>query len=158
MYYFAYGSNMLTRRMRARVPSARVVAVARLPEYRIDFRKQGADGSMKCDLVPDEIETAWGVVYQIDPGERGALDAAEGEGYRPVEEIAMRADGAAPLTVFTYRARDEWIGWGKPFDWYRDLVVAGAREHDLPAPYAEALAEMEADLDPDPERAAENRP
>ena len=157
MYYFAYGSNMLSRRMRERVPSARIATVARLPGYRFDFRKRGADGSMKCDLVPDEIETAWGVVYQIAPAERDKLDAIEGEGYRVVEETAMRSDGSALLSVFTYQAREDWIAWGRPFDWYRDLVVAGAREHDLPAPYVEALASMEADADPDPERAAANR-
>lgn len=46
---FAYGSNMLTDRLRERVPSARPVAVARLAGHSLRWHKVSIDGSGKCD-------------------------------------------------------------------------------------------------------------
>lgn len=156
--YFAYGSNLHEPRMRARVPSASTVAVTRLPGYRVAFRKRSVDGSMKCDLEPAEEATAWGVVYRLDPAERPNLDAAEGPGYARVAETVTTSDGNTQLEVFTYRARADALGVGRPHDWYRDLVVVGARAHGLPAPWIEAIAAHDADPDPDPARARANRP
>jgi gamma-glutamylcyclotransferase (GGCT)/AIG2-like uncharacterized protein YtfP len=158
MYYFAYGSNLHEPRMRGRVPSASVVGVARLCGYEIAFRKRGADGSMKADLDPASPETVWGVLYRIDADELPVLDAAEGEGYERIEVTVTRSDGQAMVDAVTYRARPEWIDEGRPFDWYRDLVVAGSRSHGLPEPYAAALEALDADPDPDDARAAANRP
>jgi hypothetical protein len=49
--YFAYGSNMLTRRLRdpARAPSARVLATGYVTGRRLVFDKAGQDGSGKPD-------------------------------------------------------------------------------------------------------------
>jgi gamma-glutamylcyclotransferase len=43
-----------------------------------------------------------------------------------------------------------------PYDWYKALVIAGAREHGLPADYIAALAAAPAKPDPDKIRAARN--
>ncbi len=158
MYYFAYGSNLYEPRMRHRVPSAIPVAVGRLPGYELAFRKIGNDGSMKCDLDPVEWETAWGMIYYIHPDEVELLDAVEGEGYKRVEELVTRSDGASAVDAITYRARAEWIGEGHPFDWYRDLIVTGARRHGLPEPYVAAIESLDAIEDPDPDRRAAARP
>ena len=156
LLYFAYGSNMYEPRMTSRVPSAHYYDIARLPGYCLAFRKQGADGSTKCDLDPFEPETVWGVVYCLDAGERPLLDSAEGEGYEPIEVTVAGAEGF--LDVFTYRALPDWRRDGLPYDWYRDLVAAGARQHGLPEVYAAAVAAMDAREDPDTERATTNRP
>lgn len=153
--YFAYGSNMYSTRMRQRVPSAEIVDTARLPGYMIVFRKHGRDGSAKCDLEPLEPATAWGVVYQLPVDELPALDAAEGEGYRREPVVVAARDGL--LHAFTYRARPDWTTDAPPFDWYLELVLAGAREHGLPAVYLAGLAETETRPDPDLERAGRNR-
>lgn len=156
LLYFAYGSNMHEARMRARVPSAHYYDIARLPGYCLAFRKQGADGSAKCDLDPFDPETVWGVVYCLDADERPLLDAAEGEGYERMEVTVAAAEGF--LEAFTYRAQRDWHCDGLPYSWYRDLLVAGGREHGLPEVYTAALAAMDAQDDPDAERAAANRP
>lgn len=158
MYYFAYGSNLYEPRMRARVPSTAMFETARLPGYELAFRKRGADGSMKCDLDPAAPETVWGVLYRIDPDELALLDAVEGEGYERIEVTVAPSGGEAMVDAITYRARPEWIDDGRPFDWYRDLVVEGARRHGLPEPYVAAIEALDADPDPDPGRARENRP
>jgi cation transport regulator ChaC len=153
LLYFAYGSNMYGPRMKSRVPSARFYDIGRLPGYCLAFCKQGRDGSAKADLDPFEPETVWGVIYCIDADERHLLDAAEGEGYKAIEvTVAAREDF---VDVLTYRAKSDWIIDGLPYSWYRDMVVAGAKEHELPEVYVAAIAEMDATEDPDPERAAQ---
>lgn len=86
MYYFAFGSNMLTSRLQARVPSATALGRAFLQEHRLAFHKQGIDGSAKCDAFrtgrPDDCLP--GVLFQIDPDELFRLDRAEGPGYERV--------------------------------------------------------------------------
>lgn len=154
--YFAYGSNMYSPRLSSRVPSARFLDIARLPGYCLAFRKRGRDGSGKCDLEPFDMETVWGVLYRIDMDELGALDEAEGEGYR--RESVVVTTSEAFVDALTYRARPDWLTDELPFDWYRDLVVAGAREHGLPEIYTAAIAAMDARADTDGERAAANRP
>jgi len=154
--YFAFGSNLYLPRMQARVPSAVPVTVARLPDHRLTFDKLGRDDSNKCSFTAAEGETLWGVVYRIAAQDLPALDEAEGPGYDRVE---VRV--AAPkewLAVFTYRARPDWIGRGWPYDWYRELVVTGARHHALPAEHVARIAGVTAVPDPDARRSRANRP
>jgi hypothetical protein len=47
---FAYGSNMLERRLTARTPSAIPVGTAYVEEYRLTFDKVSTDGSGKCEI------------------------------------------------------------------------------------------------------------
>jgi hypothetical protein len=42
------------------------------------------------------------------------------------------------------------------YDWYKALVVAGARFHDFPAEYVAAIAATPSRPDPDPRRAQQN--
>lgn len=49
MLCFSYGSNMSQRRLKARVPSARFIAVAERPDHRLRFHKSAGDGSAKCN-------------------------------------------------------------------------------------------------------------
>jgi len=82
--YFAYGSNMLTRRLRApdRCPSAVAVGSGFLNGRRLTFDKVGSDGSGKCDIeaTSNSSDRACGVLFEIDCSEKPALDRAEGLG------------------------------------------------------------------------------
>ncbi|MCP4895713.1 MAG: gamma-glutamylcyclotransferase, partial [bacterium] len=44
----------------------------------------------------------------------------------------------------------------KPFDWYKTLVLEGAKLHGLPGDYIAEIETVETIPDPDPEREAEN--
>ena len=50
MKYFAYGSNMLTRRLTgpSRAPSAVACGIASAPGFVVRFHRIGADSSGKC--------------------------------------------------------------------------------------------------------------
>ena len=161
MDYLAYGSNMLSARLRSRVRSATNPRVVALPGRTVSYRKLSwKDGSAKCDLAvaPDPSATAYGVVFDIDPSDRDALDAAEGcgHGYHAVT-LEVRYSGRL-LHPFAYVADQEaLVSDLPPFDWYRDLVVAGAKEHALPPDYVASLAAVSTAVDPEPRRAAEER-
>ena len=143
--YFAYGSNLVVARMRERVPSARPLGRARLDGRRLCFDKRGRDGSGKANLRPHATSHVWGALYSLDPNDWPALDACE-RGYARVE-VEVVTDAGERLTAETYVAR---VHTDLPvaFDWYKALLVAGAREHDLPEDYVALLASLPASPDP----------
>jgi gamma-glutamylcyclotransferase (GGCT)/AIG2-like uncharacterized protein YtfP len=153
---FAYGSNMSSARLRARTPSARVVAIGELEGHSLRWHKRGEDGSGKCDAYPVASERMWGVVYEIDASEKPALDAAEGlhHGYEEKWVEVTTAEGVVTAQLYVASDSDPTV---RPYDWYKAFVVHGAIEHGLPADYVEKLRRVEAATDPDRDRARRNR-
>ena len=164
MKYFAYGSNMLVRRLThpSRAPSAAARGVATISGFAVRFHKVSADGSSKCTLVAsdDELALAYGVLYELADADADRLDRVEGVhtgGYSRRSVQVRLLDGGTTDAV-TYVAGERHIDPAcVPFDWYRDLVVAGAVEHGLPQSYIDELAQVPAVSDPDAVRAARAR-
>jgi gamma-glutamylcyclotransferase (GGCT)/AIG2-like uncharacterized protein YtfP len=135
--YFAYGSNMKTERLRERVASVRALGIARLEERRLLLNKRGADGSAKANLVPSRGGVAWGVLYEIATRDWSRLDRHERGYVRTRVCVQSPADYACEaITYISDRPID-----AVPFDWYRALLIEGAREHGLPDDY---VAQLEA--------------
>ncbi len=135
------------------MPSARLLGPVCLPGCRLVFHKIGMDDSGKCDLLETGYpnDTAWGALYRMDERDRPALDAAEGPGYvsRP---FPVLHDGEQ-VEAMTYLARPERQDPGIcPFDWYRDLVLLGARMNRFPGHYLAFIEQVPTVADPDPER------
>lgn len=153
MLCFCYGSNMSQRRLRARVPSARFVAVADLPAHRLRFHKSTRDGSAKCDAEetgnPDH--RVIGVIYEIADHEKPDLDRHEalGFGYDEKQVEAITEQGRFHAWMYYATRIDESL---KPFHWYKDHVLIGARENSLPADYIAQIEAVESINDPKPER------
>ena len=142
MLYFAYGSNMLTERLRARVPSAKPVATARLPGWTLRFHKRSQDGSGKCNVVEtsDESATVHGVLFEFTTDDLSALDAAEhrGNGYERRRVHPQTSNQA--VEAFAYVAQPAYVDDAlRPYDWYRTIVMAGAYQHTLPSQYRNGL-------------------
>lgn len=161
MLYFAYGSNMLERRLKHpdRVPAANARGTAAASGFIVRFHKRGRDGSGKCTLVAtDGAAEAWGVLFHLTVQDFQALDRVEGVhlgGYARQPIRALRADGET-AEAHTYIAQEPFIDDTLlPFDWYLGLVVAGAVEHGLPAEPLEALRQTPSAPDPVPVRAVE---
>jgi gamma-glutamylcyclotransferase (GGCT)/AIG2-like uncharacterized protein YtfP len=147
--YFAYGSNLLSSRLRERVASARALCAARIDGHRLSFGKLGRDGSGKATLVPEAHAYVWGAVYRIDPSHWCLLDRFE-PGY---ERVGVEVTTAAHqcLSVATYVAPEtapEPVALAS----YKSLVIAGAREHALPDDHIDFLIGLPARGDPDPLR------
>lgn len=155
--YFAYGSNLLPLRLLQRVASSRALGHASLPGYQLRFHKKGQDGSGKCNVfyTGEDQHQVIGVVYEMHAEERILLDTAEslGQGY-DLEHHQLQVQ-AVTHQVFLYVAPPDYIDDSlRPYTWYRDLVVQGARVHGLPGDYIEAFLEVSSNLDPDTERHA----
>lgn len=151
--YFAYGSNMLSKKLQLVAPSAKTLGTGRISGYRLRFNKQSDDGSGKCNIVITETETdeVYGVIYAIDEVDSVPLRKSEG-GYE--EKTVAVVAGNEKLTTLTYVARtnktDDLL---RPYDWYKDYCVHGALEHKLPEEYIrEHIQVVPADTDQDQPR------
>lgn len=160
--YFAYGSNMYAPRLRYRVPSAKVIGLGRLTGHRLCFHKRGKDSSGKCNAQISSANTdqITGVLFFIPNEQIAALHRAEGRG-GGYDDVAVHVFGSQGLNynALTYRANSSYIDESlRPFTWYWEFVVAGAREHGLPADYiANYISSVAHHPDPDRERDKEER-
>lgn len=155
--YFAYGSNLHPERLAKRAPSAVTAGVGVAPGFVLRFHKRGRDGSGKCDMVPTSRATdvVHGALYRLEAGDVAALHACEGVG-RGYAVHPLRVHGAdGVVDAFTYRAAPGWIDPAlAPWDWYKALVLAGARYHGFAHDYVCAIEAVPSRPDPDGERAA----
>lgn len=159
MYYFGYGSNMLTSRLQARVPSATPVTTGQLRGYELRFHKRSQDGSGKCDIVLSTTARACvhGVVFDIAPADLRALDEAEQRGCGYVRrDVTIHASPS--IEAFAYVAQPAYIdGSCLPYDWYHALVCAGAHQHTLPPSYVAQIESVPSYPDPNQKRRRQHR-
>ena len=159
-YYLAYGSNLHPFRLNQRVPSATLIGKVELTDTRIVFHKRGVvDGSGKCTILKDEVEkpVAHGALFAIDTMEEELLDKAEGNGKGYSKQFVNCSVGKTDYLSFTYVAESKAIDASlKPYHWYKQLVLAGARYHQFPESYISYLEKVESIKDPDNARRLSN--
>lgn len=164
--YFAYGSNMCTARLAARVPAPQSLGPAILTGHRLALDLAGGDDSAKCNVVatgnPDDV--VQGVCFSLDSDQLDQLHAAEGPAYEFIEldiglaSASARASAGERVTAAVYRGLSEWrISDKRPYQWYLDYVLAGAREHGLTADWIDFLAGHPTTVDPDTSRRTSNQ-
>lgn len=154
MLYFSYGSNMSSRRIRQRVPSANFIAVATLCGHDLRFHKRSVDGSAKCDAYAtgDETHNIIGVMFDITESEKPTLDMYEGLGHgydEKIVEIVTSSGHIVEATTYYALAIDPVL---KPYHWYKQHVLRGAMEHDLPGEYTDRIRGIDSIEDPDTSR------
>lgn len=147
---------MLTARLRAptRCPSTEPLAVGMLAGHVLAFRKESDDRSAKCDIPTGKPEDfVHGFVFRIASSERKQLEQAEGvgKGYEATVGEIVTSHGTIPCVTYVATRINDRL---RPYDWYRDLVLAGALEHDLPDSYVTRIAETPTVPDPMPARTA----
>lgn len=147
---------MLNRRLQQRVPSAFPVATATIQDYTLCYYKKGSDNSGKCTIIPREDSLVYGVVFEMNKGDKNKLDKVEGLGYGyNTEQIVVdMANGKA--NIYTYIASEQYIDDKlQPYIWYKQFVVAGAYQHHLPQRYITSILDVPAVKDSDRKRAKE---
>lgn len=151
--YFAYGSNMLTERLRERCSSAKNAGIAVVKGYHLSFSKKSVDDSGKTTLVDQKSETVFGVLFGIDKNELSSLDEDE-KGYDCIENFQVSClEKQQNILAITYIAKKEKINDTLiPYDWYNALVLAGAIQHSLPSVYIETIRRVKTKRDPKPNR------
>lgn len=153
MKYFAYGSNMLLAWLRTRVPGARVIGHAYVTGRKLEFHKASRDGSGKCSILQTTnlSDVVHGVLFEIPSEQMAALDRAEGAGYGYERTSIDITFDDKVVSAVVYVAKSKYVDYRlQPYDWYHELVLAGAQENHLPADYICGLSKITARPDADP--------
>lgn len=137
--YFAYGSNMSTERLRQRVPSAKPICKARLNNKRVVFNKRSTDGSGKANLSDSIGDETWGVLFEVDATDINKLDNIEG-GYKRTSLQTQTVEGNN-ITAEVYIS-NKLTNDPVAYDWYKELILTGAKEHNLPKSYLAYLEQL----------------
>jgi len=155
IYLLSYGSNMLFDRIYERITSVQVTGAHKLNGYQLAFNKQSADGSTKANIVATENlnDYVHGVVHKIHHTDLLILNDYE-RGY-DLEHVDVSTD-TFNNKLYAYVATDEFIAPGKPYDWYLNLVIAGALENQLPPVYVNQLKTIRHKIDVNTDRSKKN--
>jgi len=156
MKYFAYGSNMSPARLRERTPGAQRIGSYVLQAHDLRFHKRGRDGSGKCNALYTRNlnHRVFGVLFEICPGEMKDLDKAEGLGYGYDQKtVIVVNDDCSEVAATVYCATDidEQL---RPYTWYKQHVLVGAKESSLPGDYIQKIESVVSVADPDEAREA----
>ncbi len=133
MLHFAYGSNMSRAVMRAHAPGAMPLGAATLANYRFVIT---ADGYASVELR--RVAAVHGVLWRLTPRDRATLDAWENIAaglYRAAMLPVQHASRRRMALVYIARPRGE----GRPRTGYMEIVIAAAREWELPNAYVACL-------------------
>lgn len=159
MKYFAYGSNMSLLRLQERVPSAKKLEIVTLKCHQLRFHMSSHDGSGKCDSFQtnNNDDIVIGALFEINKNEKGVLDKAESLGYGYGEKfVHVHNELGETFEALTYYAIKIDASL-KPYSWYLNHVVVGAKETKLPKDYLAVIESIECIEDPDINREAKER-
>ena len=137
--YFAYGSNMNTVRLQSRIPSAKYLCRGRLHDKCLIFNKKSVDGSGKANILGKSNGIVWGAMFEVDSEQMEHLDSIE-KGYDRIHIEAI-SDTNEKIKSYTYISiilTDD----PRPYKWYKDLIISGAREHHLPDLYIDYIEKI----------------
>ena len=153
IYYFAYGSNMLFKRLNDRI-TARKIGKAKLPNHKLTFYKRSNDNSGKCDIYDtrDSNDYVLGIIYEINKNEQEKLNRIEGKGNGyELKEIEVINENNEIIRTISYFATniDENL---KPYCWYKKHVLEGAKENHLEDDYIKTIEKIPCKIDLDEKR------
>ena len=158
IYYFAYGSNLHPMRLMERVSSAELVGVIEHSHHSLTFHKKSNDGSSKCNMfhTGNESDLIHGALYKLKPEHKKALDGFEGKGHGYIDSKINLQHNEKEYPCFTYHAQQSHIVNNlKPYHWYKQLVVLGAKYLKFPDAYISSIEAVESNEDQDSNRRTE---
>ena len=156
---FMYGSNINSEHLNVWIQdwqgrntgrTCKVVSsvVARLPGYRLCWNYRRNDGTGAANIALDSESEVWGVVRELS--DLNAIDQKEGfrannlgaSDYLRIEEhVALESGIFVP--TFVYVARDTESIFVSPARKYKELLLDGALEFNLPDSYVETIKSVQ---------------
>ena len=142
LLYFAYGSNLLSAQLTARVAPHRLgdepPLIAFLPDFRFAFNMWAGDGCVYANVMPHRDGVVHGAVYRCGREALALLDVFE-FGYER-REMSVFTEFREELIAHVYLAVRQCAGpEGRPVEEYLNVILAGAREKGLPEGYILAV-------------------
>lgn len=133
---------MSRRRLFSRISGVTNIGTARLRGYQLRFHKLSQkDGTGKCDAfrTDNQHDYVYGVVYCLSPEKKYLLDSIEGVGVGYREEkvqVTMETGEQKEASMYVAITIQSSL---KPYNWYKEHVLHGARENHLPEDYIEII-------------------
>lgn len=121
-------------------PRATALSIAKLNGHRLDFTRYSEPrGGGVADIVPDEHDAVWGVLYEVPAEELPQLDQKEGvpRAYdRQMVEVEAANDTKVRAMTYAVVHKSEYRA---PNSAYLDIMLRGARSRELPDAYIERV-------------------
>ncbi|XP_076680046.1 gamma-glutamylcyclotransferase [Andrena cerasifolii] len=149
--YFAYGSNMLMKRIHINNPTAEHKDIGLLKNFRLDFATHSKRwGGCSATIVPTENYNVWGVVWELHESNMSTLDSQEGVAnklYFPLM-VDVETSSGEILKCRVYQQHNnpgEHVklrllpNHRRPSPLYLETILKGAQESQLPADYIKFL-------------------
>lgn len=138
--YFAYGSNLGQSQMLKRCPGASILGVAELAGYRLGFTRYSSGwGGGVADVIPDDAQSVWGLVYTLTEADLSAVDEYEGypQAYDRFQANVESHEGAiSGVWVYTVVNKKGFI---PPTSSYMGLIKSAAAGLSFPRAYRDFL-------------------
>ncbi|XP_026738931.1 gamma-glutamylcyclotransferase-like isoform X1 [Trichoplusia ni] len=149
--YYAYGSNLLKKRIHINNPSAKFLGVGRLDDHQLNFIKYSDNwrGS-SATIVPTEGSHIWGAIWRLHNDDMPALDRQEGvdtNWYFPKTVTVVLPNGSK-VECRTYQQTinppvrkngEELPEERRPCITYMECIINGAIECGIPKYYIDEL-------------------
>lgn len=152
--YFAYGSNLLSKRIHINNPSAVRVGTGKLHNYRLDFNRFSKRWhGCSATIVPHQGYHVWGALWEINFKDLPHLDRQEGVHSNIYFrlEVDVELPNGQLQRCFVYEQCDnpkEHIKFTafpkerRPSQVYLNTILVGARESQLPDEYQTILQKI----------------
>jgi len=143
-YYFAYGSNMNTARVKKRQMPFSGFEAGMLEGYRLVFNKRSTiyPGAASANIEISDNDNVEGLLYALED-DRGieAMDPFEGYPVRYDRTLVSVQTSQAIVQSWVYIANQAYLAAGlRPASWYLNHLLAGERY--LSRPYFERLSSV----------------
>ena len=137
-YNFAYGSNMLSSRMKSndlnkgvRCPGAEFIGIARLDDYRFII----SDRKQKASVIKAPGKYVLGVLWRILKKDESTLDIREGATMNPPsyhkKYMDVKCNGDTIKALVYVDRSDKINNTNKPTEEYIGYIIDGAIEHKI---------------------------
>ena len=140
-WYFSYGSNLSKQQMLRRTGSIPTSQAAFLVNYRLAFRKVLTGQDVYATVVPTPGAIVHGVAYLCNPHAMAQLDLFEGvaENCYRRESVPVTTHSNDILECIVYIGEAFSAEDSVPSSSYLNLILTGAKEHQLPPDYIESI-------------------
>ena len=145
MYLFIYCEWLDSELVKLKLPKAKLIMKARLPDYRLIFSSFTEDDSSEiieggCNIEEDQELMLWGVIYDISEDDLSLLDKMTRveHGRYSRKYLKVIGEDGIDYEVVAHVIKNP-IGKSKASREYMNHMVKGAKEHKFPNDYIKSF-------------------
>ena len=134
MLYFAYGSNLSTKRISDRLGKIKIIQNYILRGYKLTFDAGLHNGFANIVYTGNIKDSVPGVIYQISKRQLRQLDIHEGVWNKCYERFYLTIDGLSEDVQVYISVNEKYRTSEYPRLYYIEYLLIGYKEHGIPIP------------------------